>query len=164
MKKLITLFILLQACCMNIWAYSFEHNNIYYNITSGINKEVEVTFKDLNSNDTYTGNITIPETVANDTATFKVTGIGYKAFYYQQNIEKVSLPATITKIDSYAFCHCSKITSITTRGSSNIEQVKEFAFSDCTSLQSVPDFSKVKIINRYIFQKPSKFDFQKTKG
>ena len=152
MKKLITLFILLQACCMNIWAYSFEHNNIYYNITSGINKEVEVTFKDLNSNDTYTGNITIPETVANDTATFKVTGIGYKAFYYQQNIEKVSLPATITKIDSYAFCHCSKITSITTRGSSNIEQVKEFAFSDCTSLQSVPDFSKVKIINRYIFQ------------
>ena len=144
MKKLITLFILLQACCMNIWAYSFVHNNIYYNIISSTDKEVEVTFKTrYSATDTYTGDITIPESVTYDNTTYKVTRIGECAFCWGCKVEKISLPSTIKTLSQGAFSRCNLLTSVTTRGNSNIESLGSSTFFECIELQNVPDFSKV---------------------
>lgn len=41
-----------------------------------------------------------------------VTEIGSKAFYYDREITKVSIPATVTKISFFNFAACSKLSSI----------------------------------------------------
>ena len=152
MRKSTTILILLFAYCMDILAYDFEKDNIYYNITSSAKKEVEVTFKtDDVTTDTYVGVVTIPESVTYDNATYKVTGIGRKAFYQEDKLEKVSLPSTIKTIDSYAFSNCDNLMEVSSRGSSSIETLREHAFAGCPSLQSVPDFSNISNLPQYVF-------------
>ena len=152
MRKSTTILILLFAYCMGILAYDFEKDNIYYNITSSANKEVEVTFKTGDvTTDTYVGVVTIPESVTYDNATYKVTGIGRKAFYQEDKLEKVSLPSTIKTIDSYAFSNCDNLMEVSSRGSSSIETLREQAFAGCPSLQSVPDFSNISNLPKYVF-------------
>ena len=39
--------------------------------------------------------------------------IGTKAFYYQQAIEKLELPASLEEIDTFAFYECEKVNTLT---------------------------------------------------
>lgn len=144
---------------MDILAYAFEKDNIYYTITSSANKEVEVTYKTSDvTTDTYVGVVTIPESVTYDNATYKVTGIGYKAFFEEDKLEKVSLPSTIKTIDSYAFSNCDNLMEVSSRGSSGIETLREYAFAGCPSLQSVPDFSNISNLPKYVFGQCGKLE------
>ncbi len=43
---------------------------------------------------------------------FKVTGIGYRAFYENKTIEKVIIPSSIESIANFAFQNCSNLTEI----------------------------------------------------
>lgn len=80
-------------------------------LTSLEDLTVEVTEAD-GSIAYYTGDITVPETVEWNGRTFTVTAIGESAFYYNQDITSVNMPASITSIEHYAFSHCSQIDSI----------------------------------------------------
>lgn len=51
-------------------AYDFESAGIYYNITG--NNTVEVTYSDRDNN-TYSGSISVPETVTNNGTEYSVT-------------------------------------------------------------------------------------------
>ena len=53
------LLALLILCSSSVWAYDFEVDGIYYNITNETNKTVEVT----DGENKYTGNVVIPSTV-----------------------------------------------------------------------------------------------------
>ena len=66
-------------CSFTAGAYDFEAGGIYYNITSITDKTVAVTFKDANYN-SYSGAVTIPESVENSGTTFGVTSIDNYAF------------------------------------------------------------------------------------
>lgn len=112
-------------------AYSFESAGIYYNITG--DNTVEVTYSDRDNN-TYSGSISVPETVTNNGTEYSVTTIGVSAFKGSA-VTSVSMPEGITSIDYNAFSGCQNLEtvalpeSLTTLGSE--------AFSGCQNLESV---------------------------
>jgi len=57
--------------------------------------------------------VNIPAEVRYEDITYKVTGIGYKAFGHCGNLESVTLPASLSQIENDAFCHCYKLTKVT---------------------------------------------------
>ena len=74
MKKLLVTIMMLLP--MMAYAYDFEKDGIYYNITSLQDLTVDVTSGD----NSYSGNITIPESVIYADKVFKVTGIAERGF------------------------------------------------------------------------------------
>lgn len=84
---------------LSTYAYDFEVNGIYYNITS--DKEVEVTTPE--NPDEYSGSIIIPETVTFDGIKYSVTAIGNWAFSYCYDLMNIDIPNSVTSIGSNAF-------------------------------------------------------------
>ena len=112
--------------------YDFAVNGIYYLITSG--NTVEVSFRDAGLN-TYSGNVTVPETVPYGGVTYQVTGIGTGAFANCANLTGVTLPSTVTYISDFAFMSCPSLGSVTLPNS--LLTIGQRAFRDCTGLTSV---------------------------
>lgn len=105
-----TAMLLVAWCCtMGAWAYDFEANGIYYGITSTADKTVEVVVGDAK----YSGDVTIPATVAYDGITYRVTSIGEHAFFNCSSLASIVIPDGITFIGKTAFCDCSSLASIT---------------------------------------------------
>ena len=133
------------------WAYDFELNGVYYNITDANAKTVEVTYVEESSGnrDFYYGAITIPKRVSKENVTYSVTSIGGYAFNYCTGLTSVHIE------DIAAWCRI-----LFKNGTSNPlyraqhlylgdEEIKDlaipnsvtsiglFAFSYCTRLTSV---------------------------
>lgn len=131
-----TLFtLLLTALCAAASAYDFEVGGIYYDITSTTDLTVSVTFKDK-SYASYSGSVTVPSTVTYDSQTYTVTAIGKAAFYYNEDLTAVSLPATLTSIEGWAFSCCFSLASpITIPG--GVTTIGQQAFSGCDSMTTL---------------------------
>lgn len=129
-KTLILLFFALMGVT-SLFAYDFEANGIYYNITDMSGKTVSVTSGDNN----YSGNVNIPASVSYDGNTFAVTSIGERAFYACSDLTSVTIPESVTAIGPYAFLYCSRLTSITIPGSVSV--LGREAFNRCAGLTSV---------------------------
>lgn len=125
MKKV--LFLALMACSfVPALAFDFEVDGIYYNITSESNLTVEVTYKSTTSyysyhGCSYSGKITIPESVMYNGKSYTVTGIGTWAFGSENNsalesyfrkLTSITMPSTIEYIGDGAFCHCDALSSL----------------------------------------------------
>nr|DAI59256.1 MAG TPA: leucine rich repeat protein [Crassvirales sp.] len=142
------------ATSLSAAAYDFEWAGIYYNITG--NNTVEVTYSDRDNN-TYSGSVSIPETVTNNGTEYSVTKIGeyafqgsavtsvsmpegitsidYNAFSGCQNLESVTLPESLTTLGSYAFSSCKLLKTI--KIPSGVTAIPERCFRACSSLESV---------------------------
>ena len=142
------------ATSLSAAAYDFESAGIYYNITG--NNTVEVTYSDRDNN-TYSGSVSIPETVTNNGTEYSVTKIGeyafqgsavtsvsmpeciisidYNAFKGCQNLESVTLPESLTTLGSYAFYSCKLLKTI--KIPSGVTTIPNDCFSKCSSLESV---------------------------
>ena len=125
---------------VNASAYDFEVDGIYYNIVSAGDKTCEVTYKgdeviykdqDWRHARTYSGVLTIPETIIYNNQTIAVVKIGNFAFYDNELIE-VNLPSTLITIGDYAFSGCSKLKNIILPQSLNF--IGEDAFYECVGL------------------------------
>ncbi|MBR4839811.1 MAG: leucine-rich repeat domain-containing protein [Paludibacteraceae bacterium] len=101
--------------------------------------------------------IDVPAKVRIDGKVYTVVGIGSGAFYYCDNIRKVTLPPTIKYIDDNAFYGCKKLTKadipagVTRIGNSaflstmitkveisaNVEEIDVAAFLDCPNLTTI---------------------------
>lgn len=82
MKSLV-LAVIGLLCSMSVSAHDFEVDGIYYNITSEVDKTVEVTYSGDSSSAVdyeYSGSVTIPETVTYNANTYSVKTIGDDAF------------------------------------------------------------------------------------
>ena len=132
-KQLLTTIAVL-LCNVVANAHDFKVDGIYYNITSTGNLAIEVTYKDSKYN-SYSGNIVIPETVAYNGKTYRVTSIGQNAFYKCTELTNVILPNSIVTIGKYAFSNCSKLTNITIPN--NVTSIGDDAFENCKKLTSV---------------------------
>lgn len=156
-------------------AYHFEKDGIYYNILSGKDKTVEVTFPatpdSQKPNTNYNGDIEIPETVVFNSNTYTVTSISskafmssalisvsipstvttieYETFYNCSSLENISLPNTLTNINGNAFYGCSSLKSIIIPNS--VRYVSERAFMGCTSLESAVLSESMNIIGDHLF-------------
>ena len=63
-----------------------------------------------------------------------ITSIGICAFEFSE-LEKITLPAGIAKIEDETFNGCSKLTNVTFKGA--VGSIGKSAFSDCSSLKNV---------------------------
>lgn len=107
MIRKFSIFLILWQISQFSFAYDFEVDGIYYNITSSSSSEVEV------ANGSYSGSVIIPEYVTYEGNTFNVTSIGNSAFNDCSRLTSISIPESVTSIGDYAFSYCSGLTSIT---------------------------------------------------
>lgn len=152
-------------------AYDFTVDGIYYNILSADDKTCAVTYRGTSYN-SYSGDVTIPAEVAYNDVTYKVTGIGEKAFsncnrlksiiipdgvtgigerafYFCTSLTSIDIPENVTSIGKDAFYYCSKLVSINISG--ELTSIGEYAFYCCTSLTSITIPESVTSIGRDAF-------------
>ena len=115
-------------------AYDFEVDGIYYRITSQNTVEViSRTDYNGNDNDSYEGEVVIPERVTHNGVTYTVTAIGNNAFRMCKGLTSISMPNTIRTIGSYAFHYCEGLTEVVIPNS--VTTIKNNAFWLCLNLR-----------------------------
>lgn len=119
------------AASLSAAAYDFESAGIYYDITG--DNTVEVTYSDRDNN-TYSGSVSIPETVTNNGTEYSVTTIGESAFK-GSTVTSVYMPESITSIGTSAFSGCENLESVTLPES--LTTFGSHAFSSCKSLKAI---------------------------
>jgi len=139
---LIVIFLL----SVNLYAYDMEIDGIYYNLMS--DGTAEVTY-DSQSNNTYKGNVVIPEFLTIGNTTYRVVSIGDDAFSKCSYMSSVSIPNSVTSIGEWAFWDCSSLTSITIPNS--ITTIKYATFYGCSGLKSITIPNSVTKIEREAF-------------
>ena len=124
-----------KALAYDIAVENADGVTIYYNyINDG--KELEVTNKDSNYPDnSYAGNIVIPEEVTFMNRTRKVSNIGSRAFIQCHDLTSVIISNNVTKIEMQAFYGDLRLNSITI--GNNVTEIGESAFLGCRSLTSI---------------------------
>lgn len=94
-----------------IWnGYTITIDNITYRLSDNNTAQI------IN----YTGkseNLTIPESFSCEGYTFKVTSIGYSAFYGCESLKSVTIPNSVTSIGTFAFDECTNLTNVYYGGS-----------------------------------------------
>lgn len=126
MKKLSSLFMAILAATY-LWAYDFEAGGLFYNVISDtIPYTAEVTNHPVFPYEIESA--TIPEKVNYCDITYVVKRIGAGAFEDCYALTSVTIPNSITSIESFAFKNCQSLNSI------NIPQsvvfIKPTAFSN----------------------------------
>ena len=147
----------------------FVQDDIFYKIIR--NDEVEVTFMTQNYN-SYSGNVTIPETVDYLGHTYVVKAIGDNAFAKSKDLKSVTIPKTVTSIGKRAFYYsgitaitipdevlsmgpsafsrCSDLTSVTL--SNQLKEISDDAFSDCKELADITLHASIAKIGNNAFR------------
>ena len=142
------LFLLMAAmlfACSTAKAYDALIDGIYYNFNGD---EAIVTYKN-NSYNSYTGDITIPESVVYNGTTYSVTSIGYRAFESCSGLTTITIPNSVTSIGNDAFRYCRGLTSVTIPNS--VTSIGSSAFSFCSGLTSVTIPNSVTSIGKSAF-------------
>lgn len=110
-KNIIASVILLSAC-VSANAQAFFYNGLRFKIES----DETCSLEDSWSAPKYTGDIVVPEKVVYNDKVYTVTKIA-GAFFMCDGLTSVSLPETITTIESQSFEKCTKITTVNIPGS-----------------------------------------------
>ena len=109
------------------------------------NLNVEVTF----GLDPYTGTINIPSKISYNSYTYTVSSIGSHAFW-KDFIKSVTIPYTVKTIGEYAFQDCSVLNSVSI--GSGVESIGWMAFYGCTNLKTITIPNNVTSIGSSIFE------------
>ena len=149
-KLLFALFTLTSIATSS--AYDFQYEGLYYNLLSGEDHTIEVTFanESYSNNQHYvSGDIKIPKKIIYDSKNYTVTAIGERAFQNCSNLTSVMIPNSVTAIGEGAFCDCSSLTSVTIPNS--VTTIGGHAFSGCSNLTSVTIPNSVTAIREWAF-------------
>ena len=166
MKHLnITMLLLVLLSMMDIKVNASIIDGINYSINNK-NKTASVV------ESSYTGHISIPESIEYNGEKYDVTSIGAGAFRHCSGLTSLTIPSSVTTIGRYAFSGCSGLTSLTIPSSvtsigtsaffdcsgltsltipSSVTSIGESAFSGCSGLTSLTIPSSVTTIGRYAF-------------
>ena len=146
-RLLLTLIALLLA--LSSYANGTEIDGIYYELDSST-KTASVTYTGSSSSDnTYSGDITIPASVNYSGTTYSVTSIGWRAFRGCTGLTSITIPSSVTSIGNKAFEDCTGLTSITIP--SSVTSIGDLAFEGCTGLTSITIPSSVTSIGDWAF-------------
>ena len=108
MKKFF-LFLTLFLCSSMAWAHAVIVDGINYSIDQS-NKTAQVTFI---SNNKYTGDICIPESISVKGTIYVVTSLGQSCFYGCTGLTSITIPNSVTSLEESCFEGCTDLTSIT---------------------------------------------------
>ena len=122
---------------------------------------VSLTWKDYDQ--PYTGDVVVPAEVTHDGKTYTVNNIGYLAFSYvtrtvngswpvitnNPEVTTVTLPNSITSIDTGGFLKCNKLKNITIP--ETVLVIEQSAFAGCSSLEEITIPESVYIIESHAF-------------
>ena len=108
-----------------------EETGLYFIVTG--NNTVKMTYFDTDYN-CYSGNVTIPSSVAYQGRTYTVNEIGDMAFVNCPNLTSATIPNTVTSIGVGAFSNTGLVSVIIPN---SVESIGEEAFMNCTSLVAV---------------------------
>ncbi len=150
MKKIFFIIAALCACTLFTFAHDFEVDGIYYNFLGG--DSVSVTYRGSSSSsysNEYSGTVTIPEIVEYNSTTYRVTSIGYSAFYNCSSLTEITIPNSVTSIGNYVFEYCSSLTAITIPNS--VTTIGRGAFYECSSLTAITIPNSVSTIGHFAF-------------
>lgn len=145
--KLVLLLLVLVGTISPAVAYDFVSGGIYYNKLSS--STVEVTYKDESYN-SYSGAVTIPETVTYSGITYRVTRIGQSAFVKCSNLTSVKIPNSVTYISYYVFAYCSKLEKIVIP--SSVTSLGPNLFYACTGLKKIILGTGITYIDGYMLR------------
>ena len=135
---LLTIAVLLFSLTAN--AYDFEVDGFYYNIISMEDLTVEVTRGD----NSYSGEVIIPEIVVYGSKVLKVTSIEEETFSNCSSLTSVIIGNSVTSIEEETFSNCSSLASVIIGNS--VTSIGKYAFYKCTSLTSIEIPNSVKSI------------------
>ena len=99
-------------------------------------------------------NVTIPEAIEAYGQTFSVDTIGKDAFYGCDELESITMPNSIVRIEEYAFYNCSAVKKFIIPG--NVTFIGQRAFWDCKEMTSLAIYGNVATIGDYAFRNCSK--------
>jgi len=111
-------------------AFDFMADGIYYDIVDG-----HAVVTNNGQDNSYSGDVIIPETVTHDGTTYPVTAIGDYAFKGSTGLIHVTIPEGITSIGYCAFWECMGLTSVTIPES--VASIGDYAFASCYSLREL---------------------------
>lgn len=130
------IFILCILSALDVSAYDFKVNGIYYNILSSKDKTVEVTYIGYKeeTTSTYSGYVSLSPSVTYNGNTYSVNSIGEHAFY-NDDITKIIIPNSVTSIGRSAFYGCKGLTSINIPNS--VTSIESSTFNGCSGLTTI---------------------------
>ena len=121
--------LLLAIIAVTGYAYDFQVDGIYYNLTNY--NDAVVTHGDKK----YTGSVFIPTDVKWNSRKINVVGIGDQAFKDCEELTSVILTYKVTHIGEHAFDECHNLIYV---DFSHITSIGGYAFfSDCRNLESI---------------------------
>ena len=85
-------------------AYDCEVDGIYYDLDNS-KETASVSFKD-DSYNSYSGAVTIPESITYNGRPYSVTSIGNYAFTFCSDLKSINIPNSIITIGNWAFYKC----------------------------------------------------------
>ena len=144
MKHLnITMLLLVLLSMMDIKVNASIIDGINYSINDK-NKTASVV-----KSSSYTGHISIPESIEYNGEKYDVTSIGAGAFRHCSGLTSLTIPSSVTTIGGSAFYGCSGLTSLTIP--SSVTSIGTSAFFDCSGLTSLTIPSSVTSIGTSAF-------------
>lgn len=112
-------------------AYDAYIGGVYYNLST----DLQAVVTNNGSVNSYSGNVTIPETVYYNGKTYTVVTIGYQSFKGSTGLRSVSIPNTVIYFSNEAFNGCTGLTSIVVP--SSVSVIYNNVFVGCTCLTSI---------------------------
>ena len=140
--KQLLLSLLMSIMSVSAFAEDVEINGITYSLN---NETLEAEVID----GSYSGDITIPETVDYNDKTYSVTSIGEDAFRWCYDLTSITIPNSVTSIGYHAFWQCYGLTELTIPNS--VTSIGEHAFEGCDGLTSITIPSSVTSIGNGAF-------------
>ena len=81
-----------------------------------------------------------------------ISELGENAFYGNSNLTEVTIPASLEKIDAYAFANCVNLTTVKFESGCTLKTIEERAFEGCASLETIFLTESLKCIYPKTFQ------------
>lgn len=134
MKKLLYTFLSVMIAIVTLYVPGSENGIVKVSAKISGDYSYEMQSDNTIAITNYNGSaeeVIIPETIDG----FTVKKIGYGSFAEVKSIVKLTIPKTVTTIDSYAFSKCTQIQEVNIPDS--VITINQNAFSGCSSLSQI---------------------------